>query len=182
MCGGHTSAGVLSRPFGDSIARLGRDWQEGGGGSLPGSRGSAFFVLYRGCVGMPVFRTENLAQPRGLITAVSRPPWGRSLLRPIGLHAGMRGTTPRADCACEAPRTPSFFFVREKERWGRKKKPSPTDAQEKDTSHKRNPIQPRSALTPKGAIVRIYAYQLGSVSFSRATSALTRVSVLERSL
>ena len=72
---------------------------------------------------MPVFRTENLAQPRGLITPVSRPPWGRSLLRPIGLHAGMRGTTPRADCACEAPRTPSFFFVREKERRGRKKKP-----------------------------------------------------------
>ena len=79
MCGGHTSAGVLSRPFGDSIARLGRDWQEGGGGSLPGSRGSAFFVLYRGCVGMPVFRTENLAEPRGLITPVSRPPWGDSL-------------------------------------------------------------------------------------------------------
>ena len=126
MCGGHTSAGVLSRPFGDSIARLGRDWQEGGGGSLPGSRGSAFFVLYRGCVGMPVFRTENLAQPRGLITPVSRPPWGRSLLRPIGLHAGMRGTTPRADCSCEAPRTPSFFFVREKERRGRKKKPYAT--------------------------------------------------------
>ena len=126
MCGGHTSAGGLSRPFGDSIARLGRDWQEGGGGSLPGSRGSAFFVLYRGCVGMPVFRTENLAQPRGLITPVSRPPWGRSLLRPIGLHAGMRGTTPRADCACEAPRTPSFFFVREKERRGRKKKPYAT--------------------------------------------------------
>ena len=64
--------------------------------------------------------------PRGLITSVSRPPWGRSLLRPIGLHAGMRGTTPRADCACEAPRTPSFFFVREKERWGRKKKPTGT--------------------------------------------------------
>ena len=75
---------------------------------------------------MPVFRTENLAQPRGLITPVSRPPWGRSLLRPIGLHAGMRGTTPRADCACEAPRTPSFFFVREKERRGRKKKPYAT--------------------------------------------------------
>mgnify|MGYP001666279261 CR=1 FL=1 len=93
---------------------------------MPGSRGSAFFVLYRGCVGMPVFRTENLAQPRGLITPVSRPPWGRSLLRPIGLHAGMRGTTPRADCACEAPRTPSFFFVREKERRGRKKKPYAT--------------------------------------------------------
>ena len=35
----------------------------------------------------------------------------------------MRGTAPRAGCACEAPRTPSFFFVREKERWGRKKKP-----------------------------------------------------------
>ena len=32
-------------------------------------------------------------------------------------------------------RTPSFFFVREKERGGRKKKPYPTDAREKDTSN-----------------------------------------------
>ena len=42
---------------------------------------------------------------------------------PIGYCVGMRGMTPRAGCACEAPRTPSFFFVREKERRGRKKKP-----------------------------------------------------------
>ena len=35
----------------------------------------------------------------------------------------MRGMTPLADYGCEPPRTPSFFFVREKERRGRKKKP-----------------------------------------------------------
>ncbi len=35
----------------------------------------------------------------------------------------MRGSTPRAGYGCEPPRTPSFFFVREKERRGRKKKP-----------------------------------------------------------
>ena len=37
-------------------------------------------------------------------------------------------------CRCRS-RTPSFFFVREKERGGRKKKPYPTDAREKDTSN-----------------------------------------------
>ena len=37
-------------------------------------------------------------------------------------------------CLCRS-RTPSFFFVREKERGGRKKKPYPTDAREKDTSN-----------------------------------------------
>ena len=38
----------------------------------------------------------------------------------------MRGSTPRAGYGCEPPRTPSFFFVREKERRGRKKKPTGT--------------------------------------------------------
>ena len=37
-------------------------------------------------------------------------------------------------CRCRS-RTPSFFFVCEKERGGRKKKPYPTDAREKDTSN-----------------------------------------------
>ena len=38
----------------------------------------------------------------------------------------MRGSPPRAGYGCEPPRTPSFFFVREKERRGRKKKPTGT--------------------------------------------------------
>ena len=118
---------------------------------------------------------------------------------PIGFYAGMRGRIPYSSRGCEPP-APLLFFFRKKKRRGRKEKTWPTDAQEKNTSNLfrpiclrlrspwgRPPLEERGYapfFTPHvgnksckifGAIVRNSAYQPGSVSFSRATSALTRV-------
>ena len=99
---------------------------------------------------------------------------------PIGLSVGMRGITPRAGCACEAP-APRLSFSCVKKKDGGERKSLANRRAGKEHVESRKPYQLEIAIAPKGAIVRNSAYLPGSVSFSRATGALTRVSILERS-
>ena len=113
----------------------------------------------------------------------------------IGDCAGMRGMSPRFYssafralsglrwCAGHNPvfllrqcgaRTPSFPFL-EKEKRGEKRKSLANRRAGKEHVESFLSYQPRSAIAPKGALVRNIAYLLRSVSFPRATSALTRV-------
>ena len=86
----------------------------------------------------------------------------------------MRGTTPRPYAANVAP-APLLFLFQKKKRRGRKEKALTHRRAGKEHVESRKPYQLEIALAPKGAIVRNSAYLLRSVSFSRATSALTRV-------
>ena len=113
----------------------------------------------------------------------------------IGDCAGMRGMSPRFYssafralsglrwCAGHNPvfllrqcgaRTPSFPFL-EKEKRGEKRKSLNQQTRRKRTRRIKAFYPPKCALAPKGAVVRNSAYLPRSVSFPRATSALTRV-------
>ena len=77
-------------------------------------------------------------------------------------------------------RTPSFLFS-EKEKMGEKRKNMANRRAGKEHVESFLSYLLEIAIAPKGALVRNSAYLLRSVSFPRATSALTRVSILGRS-
>ena len=97
-----------------------------------------------------------------------------SAFRSLSSDVSVCGAPPRAPIAPMWRPHPLFSFSRKRKEGGEKKKPG-QQTHGKRTHRIFLSYLLRIALAPKGAIVRNSAYQPGSVSFSRATSALTRV-------
>ena len=90
------------------------------------------------------------------------------------------GVPPRGLITAVSRPHPFFSFFGKRKEGGEKKKQS-QQTRRKRTRRIKGTLSNRDSARAKGAIVRNSAYLPGSVSFSRATSALTRVSILERS-
>ena len=91
------------------------------------------------------------------------------------------GDEPRGLFAAVSRPAPHLSFSCVKKKDGGEKKKYDQQTRRKRTRRIKGTLSNRDSARAKGAIVRNSAYLPGSVSFSRATSALTRVSILERS-
>ena len=97
-----------------------------------------------------------------------------SAFRSLSSDVSVCGAPPRAPIAPMWRPHPLFSFSRKRKEGGEKKKPG-QQTRRKRTRRIFLSYQLEIAIAPKGALVRNSAYLPESVSFSRATSALTRV-------